>query len=58
MTALAFLPLCCPQGMDERAEKGDAAHTAYKGGLDSRQARQLQAWTRELQHRLAVRPQV
>jgi len=45
------------QAMDERAESGDASHAHYKGGLDARQARQLQAWTRELQHRLAVKPQ-
>lgn len=38
--------------MDEAAESGDAAHTAYKGGLDSRQSRQLQAWTRQLQARV------
>ncbi|MEW5301840.1 MAG: hypothetical protein WDW38_008472 [Sanguina aurantia] len=38
--------------MDELAESGDAAHTAYKGGLDSRQSRQLQAWTRQLQARV------
>jgi hypothetical protein len=30
---------------------------AYKGGLDSRQARQLAAWTQELQARLSVKPQ-
>lgn len=40
-------------GMDQRAESGDAAHTAYKGGLDSQQARQLQTWTQELQRRLS-----
>eukprot|EP00798_Chlamydomonas_sp_ICE-L_P021217 gene21217-28127_t len=45
------------KGMDDRAESGDAAHTAYKGGLDSRQARQLQAWSKELQNRLASKQQ-
>jgi hypothetical protein len=29
--------------MDDRAERGEAAHTAYKGGLDSTQAQQLKA---------------
>lgn len=45
------------QSMDDRAERGDAAHTAYKGGLDARQARQLQAWSQELHTRLALQPQ-
>ncbi len=31
--------------MHERAERGEAAHTAYKGGLDVVQARQLKACT-------------
>ena len=30
------------QAMDDAAESGEAAHTAYKGGLDMSQARQLQ----------------
>mmetsp|Transcript_30964 Transcript_30964/g.68597 ORF Transcript_30964/g.68597 Transcript_30964/m.68597 type:complete len:668 (+) Transcript_30964:195-2198(+) len=45
------------QAMDEQAEAGEASHAAYKGGLDARQARQLQAWTRQLQRKLALRPQ-
>ena len=43
--------------MDNRAESGDAAHTAYKGGLNAPQACLLQAWTHELHHRLAGRQQ-
>ena len=33
------------QAMHEQAEGGEAAHAAYKGGLDAAQARQLKAWT-------------
>ncbi|KAL6756748.1 hypothetical protein V8C86DRAFT_3026648 [Haematococcus lacustris] len=44
------------EAMDQRAEAGDAAHTAYKGGLDARQARQLQHWTAQLQRHLASPP--
>lgn len=35
--------------MHAAAESGEAAHAAYKGGLDGRQARQLRAWTGALQ---------
>ena len=34
--------------MHERAESGEAAHGAYKGGLDAAAARQLQVWTQKL----------
>ena len=34
--------------MHELAESGNAAHAAYKGGLDALQANRLQAWTRTL----------
>ena len=34
--------------MHESAESGQAAHGAYKGGLDAVSARQLQAWTQLL----------
>lgn len=44
------------QHMDELAEAGDASHASYKGGLDSRQARQLREWTEQLRQRLALRP--
>jgi ppGpp synthetase/RelA/SpoT-type nucleotidyltranferase len=43
--------------MDEQAEMGAAAHAGYKGGLDARQAQQLQSWTQELQRRLLQQPQ-
>ncbi|KAL0049608.1 hypothetical protein WJX82_005847 [Trebouxia sp. C0006] len=33
------------QRMHELAESGDAAHAAYKGGLDALQANKLQSWT-------------
>eukprot|EP00887_Chlorella_sp_A99_P003103 scaffold9.g3103.t1 len=33
------------RAMHEQAEGGEAAHAAYKGGLDATQARQLKAWT-------------
>ena len=41
---------CCLScvGMHELAESGDAAHAAYKGGLDVLQASKLQSWTRTL----------
>jgi GTP pyrophosphokinase len=45
------------QLMDEQAEMGAAAHAGYKGGLDARQAQQLQSWTQELQRRLLLQPQ-
>jgi hypothetical protein len=45
------------QLMDEQAELGAAAHAGYKGGLDARQAQQLQSWTHELQRRLLQQPQ-
>ncbi|KAK9868152.1 hypothetical protein WJX84_011061 [Apatococcus fuscideae] len=35
--------------MHEQAESGEAAHAAYKGGLDAGQAQRLQAWTHALQ---------
>ena len=39
--------------MHALAEFGQAAHTAYKGGLGPKQARQLRSWT---QQSLNVRP--
>lgn len=36
------------QRMHELAESGDAAHAAYKGGLDALQANKLQSWTHTL----------
>ncbi|GIM06603.1 hypothetical protein Vretimale_10880, partial [Volvox reticuliferus] len=59
--AAAGGPLCLElqirtAAMDLAAERGDAAHAVYKGGLDARSARQLQAWTQELQRRLAEQP--
>ncbi|KAL0022060.1 hypothetical protein WJX77_011849 [Trebouxia sp. C0004] len=36
------------QRMHELAECGDAAHAAYKGGLDALQANKLQSWTHTL----------
>jgi hypothetical protein len=45
------------QLMDEQAELGAAAHAGYKGGLEARQAQQLQSWTQELQRRLLQQPQ-
>lgn len=38
--------------MHAAAESGEAAHAAYKGGLDVRQARQLRDWTRSIQRSL------
>ncbi len=35
-------------GMHELADSGDAAHAAYKGGLDALQANRLQSWTHTL----------
>ena len=35
--------------MHKQAESGEAAHAAYKGGLDANQAKRLQAWTHALQ---------
>ncbi len=35
--------------MHRQAESGEAAHAAYKGGLDANQAKRLQAWTHALQ---------
>ena len=54
-------PLCLElqirtAAMDRAAESGDAAHAVYKGGLDARTARQLQAWTQELRTRLSAQP--
>lgn len=54
-------PLCVElqirtAAMDSAAESGEAAHAVYKGGLDARSAQQLQAWTHELQERLAAQP--
>ena len=40
--------------MDDLAEAGEASHSAYKGGLDSRQARQLRDWTHQLRKRLSA----
>ncbi|KAK9817892.1 hypothetical protein WJX72_003848 [[Myrmecia] bisecta] len=40
------------QSMHELAESGEAAHAAYKGGLDAGQARRLQTWTESLQQSL------
>ncbi|GIL56454.1 hypothetical protein Vafri_11819 [Volvox africanus] len=59
--AAASGPLCLElqirtAAMDLAAERGDAAHAVYKGGLDAGSARQLQAWTQELQRRLAEQP--
>ncbi|GLI60043.1 hypothetical protein VaNZ11_001893 [Volvox africanus] len=59
--AAAGGPLCLElqirtAAMDLAAERGDAAHAVYKGGLDAGSARQLQAWTQELQRRLAEQP--
>jgi len=34
--------------MDQAAERGNAAHAAYKGGLDAAQARKLKSWTEHL----------
>lgn len=45
------------QRMEEQAEGGQAAHTAYKGGLDSRQVLQLQRWSQTMRARLAARAQ-
>jgi hypothetical protein len=40
--------------MHERAEMGDAAHAAYKGGLDAGQAQQLKAVTDAVLRRAAA----
>ncbi|GAX72693.1 hypothetical protein CEUSTIGMA_g149.t1 [Chlamydomonas eustigma] len=40
------------QLMDQLAEAGEASHAAYKGGLDSRQAKQLREWTHQLRRQL------
>ena len=42
------------QHMDDLAEAGEASHSSYKGGLDSRQARQLREWTHQLRQQLAA----
>ncbi len=45
--------------MHTRAESGEAAHTAYKGGLDAAQMQHLRAWSEALQQTtglLCVRP--
>lgn len=39
--------------MHEAAEMGEAAHGAYKGGLDAFQARQLRSWTEALMQKTA-----
>jgi hypothetical protein len=44
--------------MHAAAERGDAAHAGYKGGIDRRQVRKLQAWTAALQQRLAGKRQL
>jgi GTP pyrophosphokinase len=36
------------EAMHAQAESGEAAHAAYKGGLDASQARQLREWTESL----------
>lgn len=46
-------PHCFVAAMHALAEFGQAAHTAYKGGLGPQQARQLRSWT---QQSLALRP--
>lgn len=40
------------QRMDDLAEAGEASHASYKGGLDSRQVRQLKEWTYALKQQL------
>ena len=40
--------------MDDLAEAGEASHSSYKGGLDSRQARQLREWTHQLRKQLSA----
>ena len=41
--------------MDDLAEAGEASHASYKGGLDSRQVRQLKEWTYLLKQQLVNR---
>lgn len=51
---LTAAPMLLPAAMHERAEMGDAAHAAYKGGLDAQQALQLKALTDSVLHRAAA----
>ena len=51
---LTAAPLLLPAAMHERAEMGDAAHAAYKGGLDAQQALQLKALTDSVLQRAAA----
>jgi len=44
--------------MHAAAERGDAAHAGYKGGLDRRQVRKLRSWTAALQRRLSGQRQL
>jgi GTP pyrophosphokinase len=40
--------------MDDRAEAGEAAHTAYKGGLTSSQAKQIREWTNQIKRKISA----
>lgn len=40
--------------MDESAEAGEAAHTAYKGGLTSSQAKQIREWTNQIKRKISA----
>lgn len=55
MTFRFFPPVAA---MHRLAESGEAAHAAYKGGLDATQARQLQDWTESLLRRSSLAPAV